>query len=121
MTYSAAITYYKDDNPIVSSTIQAYLKDAKERLIQTTNAAEKMGIPMGFKLVRGAYMSSEGRLAASYGVKSPIHDSIEQTHACYNGCESFMLEQIANGSGAVVLATHNIESAVFITQTCDLR
>ncbi|GAA0147954.1 oxidase [Lithospermum erythrorhizon] len=110
MTYSAAITYYKDDDPIVFGTIQAYLRDAKERLIQTTNAAEKMGVPMGFKLVRGAYMSSEGRLAAAYGAKSPIHDSIAQTHACFNGCASFMLDQIANGSGAVVLATHNIES-----------
>ncbi|XP_059624363.1 proline dehydrogenase 1, mitochondrial-like [Cornus florida] len=109
-TYSAAITHNKDDNPIVFGTVQAYLKDAKERLSQTTKAAERIGVPMGFKLVRGAYMSSERRLAATLGVESPIHDGIQETHACYNGCASFMLEKVTNGSSSVVLATHNVES-----------
>nr|AKP06212.1 proline dehydrogenase [Eurya emarginata] len=109
-TYSAAIKYNKDDNPIIYGTIQTYLKDSKERLFQATKAAEKMGMPMGFKLVRGAYMTSESRLASSLGVESPIHSSIEQTHGCFNECASFMLEKTANGSGAVFLATHNIES-----------
>ncbi|KAG9147380.1 hypothetical protein Leryth_019518 [Lithospermum erythrorhizon] len=110
MTYWAAIKYHKGDEPVVFGTVQAYLKDANERLIQTKNAAEKMGIPMGFKLVRGAYMSSESKLAASLGVDSPIHDNIDQTHTCYNNCADFMLEKVANGSGALVLATHNVES-----------
>ncbi|BFG26401.1 proline dehydrogenase 2 mitochondrial [Prunus yedoensis var. nudiflora] len=110
LTYSSAIIYNKDDNPIVYGTIQAYLKDAKERLLLATKAADDMGIPMGFKVVRGAYMSSEAKVASSLGYKSPIHDSIEDTHACYNDCASFMLEKIANGSGGVVLASHNVES-----------
>ncbi|KAI8541834.1 hypothetical protein RHMOL_Rhmol08G0092400 [Rhododendron molle] len=109
-TYSAAIRYNKDDNPIVYGTIQSYLKDAKERLHSASSAAEKMGVPMGFKLVRGAYMSSERKLASSLGVESPIHNTIDQTHACFNDCATFMLEKTANGSGAVVLATHNLES-----------
>ncbi|KAK9272235.1 hypothetical protein L1049_002606 [Liquidambar formosana] len=109
-TYSAAIIHYKDNNPIIFGTIQAYLKDAKQRLFLATQAAEKMGVPMGFKLVRGAYMSSETQLASSLGFESPIHKSIQDTHACYNDCASFMLEKIASGSGAVVLATHNVES-----------
>ncbi|XP_068336579.1 proline dehydrogenase 2, mitochondrial-like [Pyrus communis] len=110
LTYSSAIIYNKDDNPIVYGTIQAYLKDARERLLLATKVADKVGVPMGFKVVRGAYMSSEGKLASSLGYKSPIHDCIEDTHACYNDCASFMLERIANGSDAVVLATHNVES-----------
>lgn len=109
-TYSAALGYNKDDNPIVYGTIQSYLKDAKERLYSAMSAAEKMGVPMGFKLVRGAYMSSERKLASALGVESPIHNTIDQTHACFNDCASFMLEKTANGSGAVVLATHNLES-----------
>ncbi|CAK9185941.1 unnamed protein product [Ilex paraguariensis] len=109
-TYSAAILFNKDDNPIIFGTIQAYLKDAKERLFQAEKAAEKMGVPMGFKLVRGAYMSSERQLASALGVESPVHNSIQQTHACYNDCASIMLEKVANGSGALVLATHNVES-----------
>ncbi|CAN4082777.1 unnamed protein product [Withania somnifera] len=108
--YSAAIKYHKDDHPLIFGTIQAYLKDSKERMVMAKRAAEKMGVPMGFKLVRGAYMSSENELASSLGFKSPIHDRIQQTHDCYNSCAEFMLEEIANGSGALVLATHNIES-----------
>jgi len=109
-TYSSAIMHNKDDNPIVFGTIQTYLKDAKERLFLATQAAEKIGIPVGFKLVRGAYMSTESTLAESFGSRSPIHDTIEDTHNCFNDCSSYLLEKFANGKGSVVLATHNIES-----------
>ncbi|CAJ1937219.1 unnamed protein product [Sphenostylis stenocarpa] len=109
-TYSSAIIHNKDNNPIVFGTIQSYLKDAKERLLLTIKAAEKMGVPMGFKLVRGAYMSTESKLAESFGYASPIHDTIQDTHNCFNDCSSFLLEKVANGPGSVVLATHNIES-----------
>ncbi|PNX73663.1 proline dehydrogenase [Trifolium pratense] len=109
-TYSSAIMHNKDDNPIVFGTIQTYLKDAKERLFLATQAADKIGIPMGFKLVRGAYMSTESKIAESFGYGSPIHDSIEDTHNCFNDCSAFLLEKIADGKGSLVLATHNIES-----------
>ncbi|KAH6826874.1 Methylenetetrahydrofolate reductase family protein [Perilla frutescens var. hirtella] len=109
-TYYAAINYHRDDSPLIFNTIQAYLKDAKERLVMVKNAADKAGVPMGFKLVRGAYMSSERQLAFSLGANSPIHDCIQETHACYNDCAAFMIEGIANGSGSLILATHNIES-----------
>lgn len=111
MTYSSAILYNKGDRPIVYNTIQAYLKDARERMGIVTSAAEKLGVHMGFKLVRGAYMSSETKLANMLGYESPIHNSIQDTHACFNDCASFMLDKIANGSPfGIVLATHNIES-----------
>ncbi|GAB4827447.1 hypothetical protein Ancab_034331 [Ancistrocladus abbreviatus] len=114
LTYSSAIIYNsKDDrksNPIVFGTIQAYLKDAKERLLLASKAAEKMGVTMAVKLVRGAHMSSERKLAAKLGFESPIHNTIQETHACYNDCASFMLDKVADGSAAVVLATHNVES-----------
>ncbi|KAL6572824.1 hypothetical protein OROHE_002300 [Orobanche hederae] len=110
-TYSAAIEYSNgDDDPIIFNTIQAYLKDAKERLVIAKEAADGMGVPVGFKLVRGAYMSSEKRLADKLGVPSPVHDSIQDTHDCYNECADFLLQEIACGSGSVVLATHNVQS-----------
>ncbi|VFQ80792.1 unnamed protein product [Cuscuta campestris] len=121
LAYTAAVSYYKGNEPLVFGTVQAYLKDAKDRLVGTKKAAEKMGIPMGFKLVRGAYLSSERRLASSLGVESPIHNNIHQTHACFDDCASFMLDEIANGSGAVVLATHNVESGkLAATKVTDL-
>ncbi|KAH9622895.1 hypothetical protein KSS87_010084 [Heliosperma pusillum] len=111
LTYNSAIEFNKlGEIPIVYGTIQAYLKDAKERLLLATNAADKMGLPLGFKLVRGAYMSSESKLANSLGFDSPIHNTIQDTHKCYNDCASFMLDKIVDKSGAVVLATHNVDS-----------
>ncbi|KAJ1377026.1 Proline dehydrogenase domain [Sesbania bispinosa] len=52
-TYSSAIMHNNGENPIVFGTIQTYLKDVKERLLLTTEAADKMGVLMGFKLIRG--------------------------------------------------------------------
>ncbi|KAK4745091.1 hypothetical protein SAY87_011403 [Trapa incisa] len=113
-TYSAA-TEHNRNGPIIYGTLQAYLKDAKERLLLKSEAARKMGISIGVKLVRGAYMSSETKLAHSLGYESPIHNSIQETHDCFNDCAAFMLEKIDSGSGAVVLATHNVESGQLAT------
>ncbi|CAO2817193.1 unnamed protein product [Amaranthus hypochondriacus] len=112
LTYNSSIEFNRlgDHKPVVYNTIQAYLKDAKERLFLATNAAEKMGLPIGFKLVRGAYISSERKLANSLGFDSPIHDTIQDTHNCYNECASYMIDKIVDGSFAAVLATHNIDS-----------
>ncbi|KAF5181143.1 Proline dehydrogenase 1 protein [Thalictrum thalictroides] len=110
LTYSTMINFNKDDNPIVYGTIQAYLKDAKDRTIQATDAAKRMGITIGLKLVRGAYLSSETELASSLGYASPIHKSIQDTHSCYNECASYMIDKVSSRSAAVLLATHNLES-----------
>lgn len=116
-TYSAAVMYNKGgEKPQIFGTIQAYLKDAGERLFETKRAADKMGLPVGFKLVRGAYMWSESQLANSIGVESPIHNSIDETHDCYNGCASFMLDEVSNGPGGLILATHNLDSAKLAAQ-----
>ncbi|KAJ1377086.1 Proline dehydrogenase domain [Sesbania bispinosa] len=71
-TYSSAIMHNNGENPIVFGTIQTYLKDAKERLLLTTEAADKMGVPMGFKLVRGAYMSTERFQVSKYMPFGPV-------------------------------------------------
>ncbi|KAI3876565.1 hypothetical protein MKX03_013947 [Papaver bracteatum] len=110
LTYSSMIKINRHEIPIVYGTIQAYLKDSKERLLLATEAAEKMGVKVGYKLVRGAYLSSELQLASSLGCSSPIHNTIQDTHECYNECASIMLDKVANGTGAIVLATHNLNS-----------
>ncbi|KAK4358962.1 hypothetical protein RND71_021191 [Anisodus tanguticus] len=38
---------------------------------------------------------------ALHSVNKPNHDSIQQTHDCFNACAKFMIDEIANGSGAV--------------------
>ncbi|KAI3500598.1 hypothetical protein L1887_36422 [Cichorium endivia] len=111
MTYWAAIKYNEPQRPLVYGTIQGFLKDAVDRITIAKNAANKMGLPAGFKIVRGAYMSSERELANSLGVESPVHDTIKNTHDCYNQCAAFMLDEISNRPGGLILATHNLDSA----------
>ncbi|RLN42030.1 proline dehydrogenase 2, mitochondrial-like [Panicum miliaceum] len=98
------------ERPIVHGTIQAYLRDARDRLEAMVAAAERERVRLGLKVVRGAYLTRETRLAASFGVPSPIHGSIQDTHDCYNGCATFLLDRVRRGSASVMLATHNIES-----------
>ena len=108
-TYLVALKFNKEQ-PIVYGTVQAYLRGAKERLEMMMKSGENEGICTGIKLVRGAYMTRDTRLASSLGVPSPINGSILETHRCYNECAAFLLEKVRDGSGAVVLATHNTKS-----------
>jgi proline dehydrogenase len=99
-----------EGRPIVHGTIQAYLRDARDRLEAMVRAAERERVRLGLKVVRGAYIARETRLAASLGVPSPVHGCIQDTHDCYNGCASFLLDRVRRGSASVFLATHNVES-----------
>ncbi|NP_001147577.2 Proline dehydrogenase 2, mitochondrial [Zea mays] len=96
--------------PIVHGTIQAYLRDARDRLEAMVRGAERERVRLGLKVVRGAYLTREARLAAALGVPSPVHGSIQETHDCYNGCAAFLLDRVRRGSASVMLATHNVES-----------
>ncbi|XP_078427500.1 proline dehydrogenase 1, mitochondrial-like [Wolffia australiana] len=110
VAFSAAATYNRGGAPLVYTTVQAYLKDSEERLRLAAEAAEKEGVSVGIKLVRGAYMAREAAAAAARGAPSPVHESIEETHRCYDRCAMFALQKAARGGAAVVLATHNVES-----------
>ncbi|XP_051117701.1 proline dehydrogenase 1, mitochondrial-like isoform X2 [Andrographis paniculata] len=110
--YTAAIRYRRETGPLVFNTMQAYRIDAEERLEMARKAAEERGMILGIKLVRGAYMSSERRLAESLGAISPIHDTATETHKCFNKCAALMLQAVADGSGSVVMATHNVVSGL---------
>lgn len=112
LTYAAAVEFNKhgEGGTLVYGTMQAYLKDSFPRLKIAMDVASKRGIPLGIKLVRGAYLARESTLAASLKIPSPVHTCIEDTHECYNNSAAFMLEKAAAGHGSVVLATHNVDS-----------
>ncbi|CAI5525741.1 unnamed protein product, partial [Closterium sp. Naga37s-1] len=107
--------------PLVYSTVQCYLRDAKPRLAASFGAAQEAGVGFGVKLVRGAYLVRESAEAKKRGATSPVHESIENTHKCYDACAGMMID--AAGAAAkreskgesgpaagVVLATHNYGS-----------
>ncbi|CAI5521749.1 unnamed protein product [Closterium sp. Naga37s-1] len=107
--------------PLVYSTVQCYLRDANPRLAASFGAAQEAGVGFGVKLVRGAYLVRESAEAKKRGAVSPVHESIENTHKCYDACAGMMID--AAGAAAkreskgekgpaagVVLATHNYGS-----------
>ncbi|XP_042420283.1 proline dehydrogenase 1, mitochondrial-like [Zingiber officinale] len=111
LTYWAALKFNHGDRPTVYGTIQTYLRDSRERMMNAAEGAAAAGVSLGVKLVRGAYLSRETRLAAAMAAPSPLHGSIQETHRCFNDCASFMIERVSRGAAAVVVATHNLQSA----------
>ena len=57
-------------------------------------ASQALGFNLGVKLIRGAYMNEERAIAAEEGVESPVWDTIEHTHSCYNDCMKMVLDNI---------------------------
>ncbi|KAI9218233.1 FAD-linked oxidoreductase-like protein [Blastocladiella britannica] len=105
--------------PVVFNTYQQYLKDALPRLERDLAVSEREGWHFAAKLVRGAYMVSERAKADREGYSSPIHDSIQDTHAAYDAAVDRMLARIrAQAAGQVkagataMVATHNRGSVV---------
>ncbi|KAL2653378.1 hypothetical protein R1flu_021506 [Riccia fluitans] len=122
MTYAAAFEFNKGVgvgvSPVVYNTLQTYLKDAPSRLALAKAESSRRNAALALKIVRGAYITREKALAASVRAPSPIHDSIQDTHRCYNSCASFMLDRIsAKDSAALMVASHNIDSGRFAAKT----
>lgn len=69
---------------IIMNGYQCYLKRMTRVIENEVAAANKLGFNLGVKLIRGAYMNEERELADKLGYESPIWDTIEDTHACYN-------------------------------------
>lgn len=85
---------------------QSYLKRMRQVITDEVASSKALGHNLGIKLVRGAYMREEREIAASKGIESPVHDTIENTHASYNGCMQHILENITE-DGLLMIASHN--------------
>lgn len=96
---------YNREWPVVYNTIQCYLKDAHSRLALDLKRSQREDFFLGIKAVRGAYMLQEAARAESLGYKNPIHDSIEDTHACYDGVVADCLDH--HQRTHIMVATHN--------------
>ena len=101
-----------DSPAFVYSTIQSYLKDSFDRLTMYRELASRYRFRYAIKQVRGAYMVSERRRAAAAGRPdlSPIHDTIDDTHASYNAIMSVLIDEVRAHRAAALFATHNGDS-----------
>ncbi|KAG7368746.1 proline dehydrogenase [Nitzschia inconspicua] len=106
-----------DDKPIIYNTYQCYLQDSPERLRTDVKRAERFNYHFGAKLVRGAYMESERKLAEDAGLPDPIQPNIDATHKCYDESVDFLLRHSIDSDqkAELMCATHNqssIENAI---------
>uniref|UniRef100_A0A803TNU2 Proline dehydrogenase n=1 Tax=Anolis carolinensis TaxID=28377 RepID=A0A803TNU2_ANOCA len=100
------------------NTYQAYLKDTLDRLTQDASLTEHLGVCFGVKLVRGAYLEKERKLAKEKGYPDPVQPNWEATNDSYQRCLDFSLDQVskARGSFELIVATHNEASVMHAVQ-----
>ncbi|XP_008115725.2 hydroxyproline dehydrogenase isoform X1 [Anolis carolinensis] len=100
------------------NTYQAYLKDTLDRLTQDASLTEHLGVCFGVKLVRGAYLEKERKLAKETGYPDPVQPNWEATNDSYQRCLDFSLDQVskARGSFELIVATHNEASVMHAVQ-----
>ncbi|KAI9488936.1 FAD-linked oxidoreductase-like protein [Zychaea mexicana] len=111
--------------PTVYNTYQMYTKASLRKVKIDVERAHRENFAFAAKLVRGAYMVSERKRAIEMGYPSPIHDTLEDTHASYNGGVRFLLsklhehqeetgEPLTGATAPIVfmVASHNRESVI---------
>mmetsp|Transcript_11087 Transcript_11087/g.27185 ORF Transcript_11087/g.27185 Transcript_11087/m.27185 type:complete len:622 (+) Transcript_11087:59-1924(+) len=121
---------YNKDRAVILNTYQCYLRDAFQRVRADVDRSEFYGFVFGAKIVRGAYMVQERRLAEEKGYPDPIQPDLEATHKNYDTIASYIIAHKASGkegmygpdsskrrsSTVLMVATHNENSVKNVIQ-----
>ena len=84
LTRQLQTKYHDNKTGFILNGYQSYLKATPEHIKLEMERCHRVGIPFGIKLIRGAYMGEERKLASAHGYESPIWDNIDDTHRSYN-------------------------------------
>ncbi|XP_069011761.1 hydroxyproline dehydrogenase [Embiotoca jacksoni] len=108
----AMMKKFNKDCPWIWNTYQCYLKESRSLLLEALRLSKSEGFCLGVKLVRGAYMDKERKLAEKEGRVDPIHQCWEDTNDSYNGSLDVMLQVISQEPERyrIIVATHNEDS-----------
>lgn len=108
----AMMKKFNKDGAWIWNTYQCYLKESRSLVLDALSLSQNEGFCLGVKLVRGAYMDKERKLAEKEGRLDPIHQCWEDTNDSYNGSLNVMLEVISQKPERyrIIVATHNEES-----------
>ncbi len=88
--------------------VQAYLRDAANDLEDLIEFSRTRELPLGIRLVKGAYYDSETIEAAARGWASPLYSLKAHTDANYERLAARMVD--AHGAIRPAFASHNIRS-----------
>jgi proline dehydrogenase len=82
--------------------------------------AEKYNYIFAAKLVRGAYMEQERRLAREYGYEDPINPNFEATSQMYHTCLDEILKstmvKCQSNQVRIMIASHNEDTIRYAIQ-----
>ncbi|KAL9580661.1 MAG: hypothetical protein Q9212_004365 [Teloschistes hypoglaucus] len=81
--------YNRDGQAIVYNTLQAYLKDSRQKIESQLQRAHQDGWTLAIKLVRGAYIEND--------IRSRIHDTKADTDTSYNSIVRDLLSGTITG------------------------
>ncbi|KAM7370818.1 hypothetical protein PAMP_010338 [Pampus punctatissimus] len=103
--------FNKDDYQINTYPVCVY-QESRSLLLEALHRSKNEDFCLGVKLVRGAYMDKERKLAEKEGHPDPIHKCWEDTNDSYNGSLDVMLDIITQNPERyrIIVATHNEES-----------
>ncbi|CAF1080901.1 unnamed protein product [Rotaria sordida] len=111
--------YNKNNETFIYGTYQCYLKETLASVKHDLAQAEKYNYIFAAKLVRGAYMEQERRLAQQYGYEDPLNENFEATSNMYHVCFDEVLKSIAkrsSGQVRVMVASHNEDTIRYAIQ-----
>ncbi len=105
---------YNRGQAIVWNTYQLYRRDRLEALQAAHDAADQAGYYLGAKLVRGAYMEKEARMARQRGQATPINPTKQATDDLYDEALRYCVQHVERVSFCA--GTHNEASSLLLTQ-----
>jgi proline dehydrogenase len=113
LTYDMMARYNRE-KAIVWNTYQLYRHDRLDALKQAHDHAAEAGYYLGAKLVRGAYMEKEARVAKQRGQQNPINPTKQATDDLYDESLRYCIDHIDRISFCA--GTHNEASSLLLTQ-----
>jgi len=113
----AMMFVFNKESPVVWNTYQCYLKEAFNTISAELQIVEKRNRCFGAKIVRGAYMEKERKMASVKGYTDPVNDNYEATGKMYDRVALYMMEHIQRVGDRcnIVLGTHNEASVLTAT------
>jgi proline dehydrogenase len=81
-------------------------------------ASKVLNYNLGVKLIRGAYMNEERELADKHKYESPVWDTIEDTHSCYNKNVEHIISNMKLDD-MLFVASHNVDTVALATKLTD--
>ncbi|ESO10545.1 hypothetical protein HELRODRAFT_108980 [Helobdella robusta] len=104
---------YNECAPVVLNTYQCYLKRTGDVIENHVTLAKQDGFCFGGKIVRGAYIDEERRLAKEKQTVDPVNPTYAATTSMYQRVSEFLINQVkcqGEGRMRVIFATHNEDS-----------